>query len=144
MLCHGSPRHRGGRGGGACGAVTADQTPVVAWPRTVKRSQSWALNLGFMACVLGMRPPDCFLPIHPSIQFWKLLGVGGLGGGSKIDPPFFWIENHESFGFFPFLVENGFPGPDSMEVVWGGLGRALVRFLHFLAIFGFLAVWQPR
>ena len=25
-----------------------------------------------------------------------------VGGGSKNDPPFFWIENHESFGFFDF------------------------------------------
>ena len=63
MLCHGPPRHRRG----ACGAVTAHQTPVAAWPRTVKRSESWALSLGFMACVLGMRPPECFLSIHPSI-----------------------------------------------------------------------------
>ena len=63
MLCHGPPGHRKG----ACGVVTAHQTPVVAWPRTVKRSESWALRLGFMACVLGMRPPKCFLSIHPSI-----------------------------------------------------------------------------
>ena len=29
-----------------------------------------------------------------------------------------------------------FPGPDSMGFVWGGVGRALVQFMHFLAIFG--------
>ena len=63
MLSHGPPRHRRG----ACGAVTAHQTPVAAWPRTVKRSESWALSLGFMAYVLGMRPSECFLSIHPSI-----------------------------------------------------------------------------
>ena len=63
MLYRGPPRHRRG----ACGVVTAHQTPVAAWPRTVKRSESWAL-LGFMACVLEMRPPECFLSIHPSIH----------------------------------------------------------------------------
>ena len=65
VLCHGPPRHRGG---GGCGAVTAHQMPVAAWPRTVKRSESWALSLGFMACVLGMQPTECFLSIHPSIH----------------------------------------------------------------------------
>ena len=57
-----------GTAGGACGAVTAHQTPIAAWPRMVKRSKSWHLSLGFMACVLGMRPPECFLCIHPSIE----------------------------------------------------------------------------
>ena len=98
MFCHGPPRDRPG----ACGAVTAHQTPVVAWPRTVKRSESWALSLGFMACVLGMRPPKCFLSIHPSIHFFEVLREVGGGGGSKNDSPFFWVENHESFGFFQF------------------------------------------
>ena len=28
-----------------------------------------------------------------------------------------------------------FPGPDSMGFVWGGVGRALMQFMHFLAIF---------
>ena len=64
VLCCGPPRHRRW----ACGAVTAHQTPVAAWPRTVKQSESWALNLGFMACVLRMRPAECFLSIHPSIH----------------------------------------------------------------------------
>ena len=37
-----------------------------------------------------------------------------------------------------------------MGFVWGGVGRALLRFMHFLAIFGMLAVlatsvnpWYP-
>ena len=63
VLCQGPPRHRKG----ACGAVTAHQLLVAAWPRTVKQSRSWALSLGFMVCVPGMRPPECFLSIHPSI-----------------------------------------------------------------------------
>ena len=31
-----------------------------------------------------------------------------------------------------------FPGPDSMGFVWGGVGRALMQFMHFLAIFAML------
>ena len=77
MLCHGPPRHRRG----ACSAITAHQTPVAAWPRTVKRSESWALSLGLMACVLGMRPLESFLYIHPPTHFLELLReVGGDGG----------------------------------------------------------------
>ena len=41
------------------------------------------------------------------------------------------------------------PGPDSMGFVWG-VGRALLRLMHLLAIFGMLAVlatlvttWYP-
>ena len=47
------------------------------------------------------RPPPPPLETH----FFEVLrevgggGVGG-GGGSKNDPLFFWVENHESFGFF--------------------------------------------
>ena len=33
-----------------------------------------------------------------------------------------------------------FPGPDSMGFVWGGVGRALMQFMYFLAIFALLAV----
>ena len=43
-----------------------------------------------------------------------------------------------------------FPGPDSMGFVWGGVGRALMQFMHFPASFGMLAVlatsvtpWYP-
>ena len=43
-----------------------------------------------------------------------------------------------------------FPGPDSMMFVWGGVGRALLQFMHFFATFGMLAVlatwvtpWYP-
>ena len=34
-----------------------------------------------------------------------------------------------------------FPGPDSMGFVCGGVRRALMRFVHLLAIFAMLAVW---
>ena len=33
-----------------------------------------------------------------------------------------------------------FPGPDSIGFVWGGVGRALMQFVHFSAIFAMLAV----
>ena len=33
-----------------------------------------------------------------------------------------------------------FPGPDSIGFVWGGVGRALMQFMHFSAIFAMLAV----
>ena len=43
-----------------------------------------------------------------------------------------------------------FPGPDSIGFVWGGVGRALMQFMHFSAIFAMLAVlatsvtpWYP-
>ena len=43
-----------------------------------------------------------------------------------------------------------FPGPDSMEFVWGGVGQALMQFVTFPAIFAMLAVlatsvtlWYP-
>ena len=43
-----------------------------------------------------------------------------------------------------------FPGADSIGFVWGGVGRALVQFMHFSAIFAMLAVlatsvtpWYP-
>ena len=32
------------------------------------------------------------------------------------------------------------PVPDSMGFVWGGVGRVLVQFMHFSAIFAILAV----
>ena len=28
-----------------------------------------------------------------------------------------------------------FPGPDSMGFVWGGVGRALMQFMHFFSHF---------
>ena len=35
-----------------------------------------------------------------------------------------------------------FPGPDSIGFVWGGVGRALMQFMHFLAIFAMLAILE--
>ena len=43
-----------------------------------------------------------------------------------------------------------FPGPDSIGFVWGKVGRALMQFMHFSAIYAMLAVlatsvnpWYP-
>ena len=33
-----------------------------------------------------------------------------------------------------------FLGPDPMAFVWGGVGRALLQFMHFPPIFAMLAV----
>ena len=57
----------------------------------------------------------------------------------KKTPPFFWVENHESFGFFRFRAEKVFPGPDSLGF-GDRVGRALARLMHFSAIFAMLAV----
>ena len=45
-------------------------------------------------------PPQT--PLSLETHFLEVLREvgGGMGGGSKNDPPFFWVENHESFGFF--------------------------------------------
>ena len=45
-------------------------------------------------------PPDPPPPLETHFFFEVLREVGGVGGGQKIDTPFFWVENHESFGFF--------------------------------------------
>ena len=42
--------------------------------------------------------------------------------------------------FFDFEPKNMFPGTNSMEFVWSGVGRALMQFMHFSAIFGMLVV----
>ena len=53
------------------------------------------------------------------------------GGGVKDRPPSFWVNLLVFFDFEPKV----FPGPDSMGFVWGGVGRALMQFMHFLVIF---------
>ena len=72
------------------------------------------------------------------------------GGGSTNEIPFLGVENHEPFGFFWILSRKSVSGSDSMGFVWGGVGRALPQFMHFLAIFAMLAVlvtsvtpWYP-
>ena len=79
------------------------------------------------------------VPVPPPLEthFLELLREGGGGGrGSKIDPPFFWVENQESFGFFYFEPKKCVRVPTP----WGGVGRALTQFMHFSAAFAMLAV----
>ena len=50
----------------------------------------------------------------------------------------------------PVAKQRSVPGPDSMGFVWGGVGRALMQFMHFSSILAMLAVlatsvtpWYP-
>ena len=56
-------------------------------------------------------------------------------GGVKNVPPFFWSKIMNLLAFFGFEPKKVFPGPDSMGFVWGGVGRALMQFMHFSAFF---------
>ena len=62
-------------------------------------------------------------------------GGGGVGGGSKNDPPFFWVEIMNLLVFFDFELKKCFRVPDSIGFVWGGVGRALMQFMHFFSHF---------
>ena len=60
--------------------------------------------------------------------------MGGWGGGQKCrknDPPFFWVENHESFGFFDFEPKKCFPVPTPLGLYgakWDERLRGLCTF----------------
>ena len=67
----------------------------------------------------------------------------------KVTPPFFGSKITNLLVFL-FSAEKVFPGLDSMGVVWGGVGRAPMQFMHFSTIFAMLAVlatsvtlWYP-
>ena len=75
---------------------------------------------------------------------------GGVKNVKKMTPPFFGSKIMNLLVFFDFEPKKCFRGPDSMGFVWGGVGRALMQFMHFSAIFGMLAVlatsvnpWYP-
>ena len=64
-------------------------------------------------------------------------------------PLFFGVRNHESFGF-SILSQKSVSGSRLHGVVWGGVGRALMQFMDFSAIFALLAIlvtsvtpWYP-
>ena len=72
--------------------------------------------------------------------------AGGGGGGA----PRGLVHNRLMQFFTLHKAEKVFPGPDSMGSVWGGVGRALMQFMHFSAIFAMVAVlatsvtpWYP-
>ena len=67
-----------------------------------------------------------------------------------VNPPFFVFEIMNRLVCFYFELQKVFWAPDSMGFVWGGVGRALLQFMHFSAIFAMSAVlatsvtpWYP-
>ena len=92
-------------------------------------------------------------PLDPpplETHFFEVFQGGGGGGGGvknvvKMTPPFFGSKIMNLLVFFDFE-----PGPDFIGFVWGGVGRALMQFIHFSAIFAMLVVlatsvtpWYP-
>ena len=66
--------------------------------------------------------------------------MGGGGGGQKMTPPFFGSKIMNLLVFFDFELKNCFWVPTPWGFVWGGVGRALMQFMHFSAIFATLVV----
>ena len=71
--------------------------------------------------------------------------MGGWGGGGqKMTPPFFWVENHESLVFFDFEPKKCFRIP-TLWVLYGAEWDerlcSLCTFQPFLLCWGF---WRPR
>ena len=83
-------------------------------------------------------------PQTPPLEthFFKVLwegggrgGGGGGGGGQKCrknDPPFFWVENHESFGFFSILSRKSVSGS---RLHWVCMGRSGTSAYAVYALF---------
>ena len=76
--------------------------------------------------------------------------MGGGGGGQKCrknDPPFFWVEDHESFGFFSILSRKGVSGSRPHGVCMGRSGTSAYAvyalFSHFRYIGGFGDLGDP-
>ena len=58
----------------------------------------------------------------------------------KITSPFWGLKIKNLLVFFDFEPKKVFPGPDSTGFVWDRVGRALMQFMLFSAIFAMLAV----
>ena len=63
--------------------------------------------------------------------FGLLRGGGGLKNVEKMTRPFLGLKIMNLLVFFSILSQKVFPGHDSMGFVWGGVGRALMRYMHF-------------
>ena len=50
-------------------------------------------------------------------------------------PPFFGSQIMNLLVFFDFEPKKVFPGPNSIGFVWGGVGRALMQFMHLFSHF---------
>ena len=61
------------------------------------------------------------------------------GGGVKNDAPFFASKVMNLLLLFDFEPENCVV-PDSVRFVWGGVGHALLQFMHFSAVVATLAI----
>ena len=78
-------------------------------------------------------------------------GAGGGGGGvknvEKNDPPFFGVENHESFGFFSILSRKSVSGSRLYGVCMGRSGMSAYAvyplFGHFCYVGGFGNLGDP-
>ena len=70
-----------------------------------------------------------------------------MGGGSKNDPPFFWVANHESFGFFLILSRKSVSGSRLHRVCMGRSGTSAYAvyalFSHFCYVGGFGDLGDP-
>ena len=76
------------------------------------------------------------------------MGGGGSKMSKKMTPPFFGSKIMNLLVFFDFEPKKCFRVP--IGFVWGGVGRALLQFMHFSAIFAMLVVlatsvtpWYP-
>ena len=73
--------------------------------------------------------------------------MGGSGGGQKMTPPFFWVENHESFGFFSILSRKSVSGSRLHRVCMGRSGTSAnavyALFSHFCYVGGFGDLGDP-
>ena len=67
---------------------------------------------------------------------------GGVQNVKRLTPPFFGSKIMNLLVFFLFRAEKVFRGPHVMGFVWGRVGRALLQFMHFSAIFAMLAVLE--
>ena len=54
--------------------------------------------------------------------------------------PLFLGRKSRIFWFFSILSRKSVSGSRSMGFVWGGVGRALMQFMHFSVIFAIWAV----
>ena len=77
--------------------------------------------------------------------------MGGVGGGvknvEKMTPPFFWVENHESFGFFSILSRKSVSGSRLHRVCMGRSGTSAYAvyalFSHLCYVGGFGNLGDP-
>ena len=74
-------------------------------------------------------------------------GVGEVGGGSKMTPPLFWVENHESSSFVFILSRNSVTGSRLHVVCMGRSGTSAdavcALFSHVCYVGGFGDLGDP-